>query len=220
MPRRARRSARSEFGTCSIESHGKKTTIVCDSAAARKLVAAASHQPIPDSKMDALATKSAKAWKSRHDGEPMNKKGFDAAWKAASEDLARYVGVPLSGMAASRAKARFEEALSMALIDLGSSLEFESPAFRPREAKGRGEREEREEREERGEREEREERRDVAPGFPIRRDFGESNEPPMTEGAYGRAPEISEEDIESDRERFFARASDGLHSGRRRRHRR
>jgi len=192
-------------GTCKITGRGKKTTIECDSAAAKKLLAAAAHQPIPDKKIDALAMKAAKAWKSRHDGTPMDAKGFKAAWKVAFEDLSRFLGVPPTGMALSQSKDRFEEALSMALIEQGSSLDHEGPAFRPREAKKRSE----------GGQSSLPP--SFPPGFPLRRDFGETNEPPMTEGAYGRrAEDGSSVEEEEDLQRFYGRASDGLKSRRRR----
>jgi hypothetical protein len=230
-------------GTCSIETRGKMTTIVCDRLAARKVLSVAQQQTVPDEKINSLAQKAAKAWKRAHDGLPMGRAGFNKAYRVAHEEISRYLGIEQVGKFAADTKKRFEEALSMALIDHGTSLDF--AAFEPKRRVGSSKRTENVEDVEDVEEietrpsapvsrdfgEEIEPRpsapvfrdfgetnypRPSDPGFPFRRDFGESNEPPMTNGAYGYPTEPISEDFEMDRERFYSRASDGLHRRRRR----
>lgn len=98
-------------GTCTLEKSGKSVKLSCtDGAAARKIIAAASRQPVEDSTIRRLAKHAVAVWRKKHKGEKhiaLTEAEANKLWLDAQKGIAAALGTRQTGSALGDSRKRF-----------------------------------------------------------------------------------------------------------------
>lgn len=111
MAKTKTKSATRVRGTCSLEKSGKSVKLSCtDGAAARKIIAAASRQPVEDSTIRRLAKHAVATWRKKHKGEKhiaLTEAEANKLWIEAQKGIALVLGTRQAGSALEDSRKRF-----------------------------------------------------------------------------------------------------------------
>lgn len=132
-------------GTCTLKKQGSATVIRCeDSAAARKVLTAASRQAVSDALIKRLAAQAAKSFKKSRKGSGerpvLSERDANTLWQHARAEIAAHLGAVQTGAAAVDSRARFmnalEDHLPLGEQRFGGSLPSSTDLFGPSDFKG------------------------------------------------------------------------------------